>query len=502
MTSKAEVFVEVPNKAFITILSMAAALMQTIDTTIANVALPRMQGALSASQDEIAWVLTSYIVSTAIMIPLTGWLADRFGRKQVFLISVAGFTISSALCGLSTSISQIVIFRLLQGASGAALVPLSQAILFDINPKEQHGKAMALWGIAIMMGPIIGPLLGGWLTENYNWRWVFYINVPIGLFVCFGLWTVMPDTKKILEKFDFFGFAFFSLFVGALQLMLDRGQRADWFNSYEIIVETIVMTLALYLFIIHTLTYTNPFLSQDLFKDRNFVTANILIFIIGLILFATLALLPPMLQTQMGYPVFTTGLVMAPRGVGAMLGMIVVSKLIDKTDARIMIILGLILSAFALWLMMHFSLYMDSKPVIISGFIHGFGIGLSMVPLGAAGFSNLSMKLRNEATAFFNLIRNIGSSVGISIVIALLTRNIQIVHASLSEHITPYINSVPSNEAQLAFANIQVTRQAAMVAYINDFKFLMIITVVSIPLVFLLGPTKKASDSDEVMAME
>src|SRR3984957_2958771 len=258
----------------VTLSVMAATIMQAIDSTIANVALPHMQGTLSATQDQMSWVLTSYIIASAIMIPLTGWLAGRFGRKLVFLISIVGFTIASALCGMAQSLPEIVLFRLLQGMSGAALVPLSQAVLFDINKPEDFGKAMALWGVGVTMGPILGPALGGWLTENYSWRWVFYINVPIGILAFLGLSAFMPETKKHDNRFDFFGFTTLSLFLGALQLMLDRGQLKDWFSSNEITIEALIGGIAFYLFIVHTLTPPLPFLSPALFTDRNFLTGN------------------------------------------------------------------------------------------------------------------------------------------------------------------------------------------------------------------------------------
>jgi len=346
---------EVPNKLFITILIMAAAIMQTIDTTIANVALPRMQGSLSATQDEISWVLTSYIVAAAITIPLTGWLAGRFGRRPVFIISIAGFTVASALCGIATSLNEIVFFRLLQGISGAALLPLSQTILLDINTKENRGKAMAGWGMAVTLGPVIGPVVGGWFTDNYNWRWVFFINVPIGIIVLVGLIAVMPDTKKILGRFDFFGFFSLAISIAALQIMLDRGERQDWFNSNEIIIETMIMGVAFYLFLVHTLTHAKPFVSPILFESRNFIVANVFIFLVVGVLYATLALQPPMLQNEMGYPVFTTGLVTAPRGVGMFFSMMFVGRIIGKINTKIIITCGLLLSIIALWQMTHFS---------------------------------------------------------------------------------------------------------------------------------------------------
>ena len=268
------------NHRLITISVMAATIMQAIDGTIANVALPKMQGTLSATQDQMSWVLTSYIIASAIMIPLTGWLAGRFGRKKVFLISIVGFTIASALCGLATSLPQIVLFRLLQGMSGAALVPLSQAVLFDINRPEDFGKAMALWGVGVTMGPILGPLLGGWLTEDYSWRWVFYINVPIGIAAFISLSASMPETAKHTNKFDFYGFTTLSLALGGIQLMLDRGELKGWFTSGEVLIEALVAGVSLYLFIVHTLTHNRPFLSPRLFKDRNFVTGNVFIFMV------------------------------------------------------------------------------------------------------------------------------------------------------------------------------------------------------------------------------
>jgi len=496
-----DTFVSVPNHGLLTLSVMASTIMQAIYSTIANVALPKMQGTLSATQDQMAWVLTSYIIASAIMIPMSGWLAGRIGRKKVFLISIAGFTIASALCGMALSLSQIVLFRLLQGMSGAALVPLSQAVLFDINSPKNFGKAMAVWGVGVTMGPILGPALGGWLTENYSWRWVFYINVPIGIMAFLGLSAFMPDTKKILNRFDFFGFITLSLALGAFQMMLDRGELKDWFSSTEILIEALLAGLAFYLFIIHTLTHARPFLSPLLFADRNFVTANVFIFLIGVILFATLALLPPMLQNEMGYPVVTTGLVTAPRGAGTMLAMMIVGRLIGRFDARLIMAFGLSLTAFSLWQMTHFSLLMDQRPIIISGVLQGLGVGFTYVPLSTVAFATLPSEFRNEGTAFFNLLRNIGSAIGISVVQFLLTQNTQIMHATLAEHITPYnLNDTAyvashidtASIAGLAALNRMITREASMIAYMNDFKLMMVITIAVIPLLlFLRKPAHK-----------
>lgn len=483
------------NRPLVTFSIMAATIMQALDSTIANVALPQMQGTLSATQDQMGWVLTSYIIAAAIMIPLTGWLAGRFGRKKVFLISVVGFTLTSALCGLSTSLPEIVLFRLLQGISGAALVPLSQAVLFDINPPENHGRAMAIWGVGVTLGPVLGPVLGGWLTEDYSWRWVFFINVPIGIAAFLGLSASLPETKKILGRFDFFGFAMLSLSIGALQLFLDRGELNDWFNSREIIIEAMVACIALYYFLAHSFTHPHPFLSPALFADRNFVTANIFIFLIGVVLFATLALVPPMLQNEMRYPVILSGLVTAPRGAGTMIGMMVVGRLIGRIDARLIIASGLGLTAFSLWQMTQFDLLMNAGPIVVSGIIQGFGIGLAYVPLSTFAFGTLPAALRNEGTAFFNLQRNLGSAIGISVVETLLIQNTQIMHSHLAEHITPYNLNSPltahldlNNPSGVAALNHMITNQAAMIAYLDDYKLMLVLTLAVIPLLILLRP--------------
>ncbi len=499
------------DRPLITLFIMAATIMQALDSTIANVALPQMQGTLSATQDQMGWVLTSYIIAAAIMIPLTGWLAGRFGRKKVFLISIVGFTLTSALCGLSTSLPEIVLFRLLQGISGAALVPLSQAVLFDINPPENHGKAMAMWGIGVTLGPVLGPMLGGWLTQDYSWRWVFFINVPIGIIAFLGLSATMPETKKILSRFDFFGFATLSLCIGALQLFLDRGEVADWFSSGEIITEAMVACVALYYFLVHSFTYPRPFLSPALFADRNFVMANIFIFLIGVVLFATLALIPPMLQNEMNYPVIISGYVTAPRGLGTMIGMIVVGRLIGRIDARLIMAAGLSLTALSLWQMTHFDLLMGASPIVISGVIQGFGIGLVYVPLSTVAFGTLPASLRNEGTAFFNLQRNLGSAIGISVVETLLTRNTQTVHAALAQHVTPYnLNSAaflsshidPHSVPGMLALNQLITQQAAIIAYLDDYKLMMVLTLAVIPLLLLLRPPARAQNPTEIAVME
>jgi len=486
----------------ITASIMLATIMQALDTTIANVALPHMQGSLSATQDQISWVLTSYIVAAAIMTPPTGFLAARFGRKRLFATMVTGFTIASMLCGAATSLEQIVVFRLLQGIFGAGLVPLSQAVLLDSYPREKHGSAMALWGVGVMVGPILGPTLGGYLTEYYNWRWVFYINLPFGMLALAGILTVVPETVRNLDRrFDIFGFALLSLAIGALQMMLDRGESQDWFSSTEIIVETVIAALCFYMFLVQMFTAKNPFIEPGLFKDRNFAAGLVVIFMVGIILLATLALLPPFLQSLMGYPVLTTGYILAPRGIGTMVAMIIVGRLNGRIDARALILLGICLISVSLYEMSTFTVDIPMATLIWTGIIQGFGLGFIFVPLSTVAFSTLNAKYRNEGTAMFSLMRNIGSSIGISVVVTLLAQNTQINHANIGELMNPFREMMHQpllpqswdwhTTSGLAALNGEVTRQATTIGYLNNFIFMMWITLAAIPMLFLIRPKRK-----------
>jgi MFS transporter, DHA2 family, multidrug resistance protein len=495
---RGETQVPVSNRGAITLSIMLATFMQGVDTTIANVALPHMQGSFSAAQDQIAWVVTSYIVAAAIMTPLTGWLAGRFGIKYVFFISVAGFTLASVLCGVAASLAQMVIYRLLQGVCGAALVPLSQSVLLQINPPDRHARAMSVWGMGVILGPIIGPALGGWLTDQYNWRWVFFINVPVGVLAAAGILIFIRETRRALrEPFDFFGFMTLSVAIGALQMFLDRGELKDWFGSTEIWVEATVAGLAFYLFVVHTATATDrSFLNRDLLKDANCAVGTILMFLVAIPLFGTMVLLPTMLQDLLNYPVLTTGLVLVPRGLGTMAAMFVVGRLIGRLDTRLTILAGLALTALALWQMTGFSLVMGMGPVIFTGLLQGFGLGLVFTPLSIVTFSTLPRQILTQGTAIFSLTRNIGSSVGIAVVEALLVENTQTVHSRLVEQLRPDnpIARAPhmaapfslTDPSGIAALNAEATRQAAMVAYIDDFALMMVIVVVGLPLLLLL----------------
>jgi DHA2 family multidrug resistance protein len=513
MAAGEHAFTPVRHKGVITGSVMLATLMQALDTTIANVALPHMQATMSATQDQMGWVLTSYIVATAITIPLSGWLAGEIGRRKVFLTSIVLFTITSALCGMSETLPQIVICRFLQGIAGAALVPLSQAVLFDINAPKDYARAMSTWGIGTQMGPIIGPVLGGWLTDSLSWRWVFYINLPIGVLAFLGLMRTLPERRnETSSTFDFFGFSMLAIGLASLQLMLDRGQLLDWFSSTEIVIETILAGLCLYLFLVHMLSAREPFLKPALFLNRNFSASTAFIFLVGVVMFATLALMPPMLQDQMNYPVVFTGVVTAPRGLGMLMGVFVVARITSHVDARAIIVFGMLITALSLWQMTQFSLQMGAWPVILSGWVQGVGLGFVYVPLTTVAFATLPATLRTEGTAFFNLVRNIGSSIGIAVVIFLVTRNTQALHASLGEHITPYnIDRNPAaiaahvdaaSQKGLAALNAMVTNQGTMVAYIDDFRLMTILTLLTIPFVLLIEKPKPYGGAAHAAVLE
>jgi len=483
------------NRGAITACVILATLMQALDTTIANVALPYMQGSVAASQDQIDWVLTSYIVAAAIMTPPTGFLAGRFGLKRLFLTSIIGFTIASMLCGMAQSLTQIVLFRALQGAFGAALVPLSQTVLFNIYPRERHGFAMALFGLGVMVGPILGPVLGGWLTENYSWRWVFYINLPIGIVGVLGMIAFLPETKRNAERLDWFGFGTLSIALGALQIMLDRGEIKDWFDSGEIIVEAVVAGSAFYLFLAHTFTAERPFVRPALFRDRNFTAGTIFVAVVGLTYYSSLALQPAYLQDLMNYPVVTAGIVMGPRGVGTMAAMLVVGRLVGRVDTRALLALGLSLTAWSFYAMTGWTPDVSQDAIVGVGVVQGIGLGFLFVPLSAATLSTLSTEQRPEAAGFYNLSRNIGSAVGISVVNALMTRNTQANHAVIASHVTavnrgfenPQIAHFwnPVSAAGRAALDSLITGQAQIIAYIDDYKLLMIATLAVIPLLLV-----------------
>jgi DHA2 family multidrug resistance protein len=499
---------DIRNRVPITVALMMATVMNSLDSTIANVALPHIQGSISASPDQITWVLTSYLLATAIMTPLSGWLSVRIGRKLLFMISIAGFTVASMLCGIANSLGEIVAFRLLQGLFGASLIPLSQAVVLDLYPPRQVGQVMALWGAAAILGPIFGPALGGWLTDNLTWRWVFYINLPIGILAFSGISVFMKAGGGSKSRpFDFIGFGALAVAISAFQLLLDRGPSQDWYSSTEIWTETIVAIIAGWIFVAQTLTAARPFFDRALALDRNFVTCCVFGFFVGILLFSTMALLPPMMQELMGYPALTSGLVSMPRGLGSFVAMFVVGRLIGRVDTRMILFVGLSLSTFALWQMSQFDLSMGAMPIIISGVIQGLGIGLIFVPLSTLAFATLAPRYRPEGTGVYTLLRSLGSSVGISIMEGLWTSNTQVVHSTMAARLDPSDPvtraALPpmmslTNPAGLQALNSEITRQSAMVAYVDDFRVMMLITLGVMPLLLLMRTPRYASEAPHV----
>ena len=496
-------------RLIVTVGVMAAVLLQVLDTTIANVALPHMQASLSATQDTINWVLTSYIVASAIALPISGWLADRVGRKRLLLISVVVFTAASVLCATATSLAEMVLFRALQGVGGAFIVPLAQATLFDINPREKHGQAMALFGGGVMIGPILGPVLGGWLTDNYNWRWVFLVNLPVGILCILIMMRFMPNTETHKRKFDMFGFALLAICLASLQFCLDRGEQKDWFSSWEIIVEAGLAIGAGWMFLVHMITTDRPLFDRAMFKDRNFATSLVFMAVTGVLLLAGLALLPPLLQNMYGYSVLQSGFLTAPRGIGTLFSMLIAGRLTGKVDARLLVGIGVILMGVSLHMMTGFAIDQPSRPVIFSGVVQGLGLGLIFVPLQTLAFETLPSKMRTTGAALLNLSRNIGGSIGISVVSTELVRLTQVSHADMAAQITQ--QTIPTADptllqtvapvagpAALAYINGLITKQALFIAYLDDFKLMMIITFAILPLLFFMKRGSKADDTPMV----
>lgn len=473
-----------------------ATIMQVIDTTIANVALPYMQGSMSTTEDQIAWVLTSYIVASAIMMPATGFLARRFGRRNLMLMSLVGFSITSIMCGMAQSLEQIVFFRILQGISGAVISPLTQAILLDIYPLSQRGKVMAIWGVSVTVGPIIGPALGGLITEFYNWRWIFYINLPLSLIAIAGISASLKtgdiDSEK---KLDWQGFLFLALSLGSMQLMLDRGNFKDWFASTEIWVEAILSAVCFYLFIAHSLTAKRPFVDLRLFMDRNYSLSIVFMFLLGFVLYAVMAMMAPFLQHLLGYPSLTAGVLMAPRGFGTMISMLLAGFLVNRFNPKMIMLAGALISTFALWEMSKFDLNVTTSMIIWTGIIQGFGIGIMFVPMTTVSFSTLPADLRADGTSFYTLSRNFGSSVGVAVSLAFIAHYTQVNHASITDHLVPTDQIYRSQAlpplldmhgaAGLTLMNSEITRQAAAIAYLNNFRLMMWMTLLIIPPIFM-----------------
>jgi DHA2 family multidrug resistance protein len=490
---------------FLTTVSVClAAGMQSMDSFTAGVALPSMMGAFSASHDEIAWVLTSFLIAVGVFTPLTAWLSRRVGRKRLLLIAIVGFCFASVLSGMSNSIDQIVPARFLQGTFGAALVPLSQQTLLDAYPRHRHGMAMAWFNVGMLIGLIVGPFLGGYLTEYYSWRYVFFINLPTG-FVAFTMISLfVRETELTRRHFDFVGFLALATAQIALQLMLDRGERLDWFSSPEIVTEAGVAVAALYVFVIHISTARNPFVDPGLFRNRNFAIGMVYIFVLAMLMFGFLGIFPAMMQKALGYSVLASGILLSPRGMTTFVASILSGMLFGRVGPRPILFVALVIMAFSLWQMSTYTLDVDYGTILFTLCMQGVGFGMLSTTVTATAYMTLTPELRPDGTSFLSLSRRIGASIGVSFLVSQLLRYSQANRAALNENISFYNEtlhhlalpekwSLLSKEGLSAFQH-ELTRQADFMAYLDDFRLLALIVVAIIPLVFFLKVARPKPD--------
>jgi len=496
------------NKWVIAATVMIPTIMEIVDISVANVALAHIQGSLSAGVDEVTWVLTSYLVSNAIIIPMTGWLARTFGRKRYLSFSIALFTVSSLMCGSAPNLETLVFFRVLQGIGGGALQPLSQAILLESFPPHQHGVAMAVFGVGIMFGPIIGPFMGGWLTDHLSWRWIFYVNIPIGAIALIMTYFFIYDPsylKKVREKIDYWGLALLITGIGCLQIVLDNGERKDWFNSNFIIILSAVSATALVFFVVVELTTDKPVVDLRLFKDRSFAAGNIMMFISFFCFFGSIVLLPLYLQLLMGYTATLAGMALSPGGIASLISMAVMGRIIGKVDARYILAFGIAVVGISFYMMTRFNLYADYQYVLMPRVIQGFGLGCLFVPLTTLTLTHVQKEKMGDATGIFNLLRNLGGSFGIAFSATMLARRTQINHHRLIEHIAPTDFNfqhayhslrfmLPSmgvepgllDETTLGSIYRELQRQAMMLSFNDSFGYLFLLFFLVIPLLFML----------------
>jgi MFS transporter, DHA2 family, multidrug resistance protein len=498
------------NKWLITIAVMAGTFMEIVDTTVVNVALPHVAGSLAASVDETTWILTAYLVSNAVILPITGWLSALFGRKRFLLICITLFTVSSMLCGMATSLGELIVFRIFQGVGGGALQPISQAILLETFPVQERGMAMAIWGIGVIIAPIVGPVMGGWVTDNLTWRWAFYINLPIGLVSLVMTWLFIFDPDYIRKQragsIDYWGLGLLALGLGTLQVVLDKGEREDWFSSAFITRLAIVSVVSLILLIYRELKVKDPVVDLRLFKERNYAGGVTIFFFFGFVLYGSIMLLPLFLQTIMGYDATLAGWALAFGGIGSLLIMPVVGRLTTVLDSRILVFVGLLINAWAVYLMSLYTPTIDFFNAWWPRFIQGFGLGTTFVSLTTLTMSRTSQEKMGNATGIFNLMRNLGGSFGIATATTLLARRSQFHQSRLVEHLTPY--SLPFTEWQHKISELlpdlgqnwqwwqspqalgalyqEVQRQAQMLAFSDDYWFFTIVFLLLLPMVFLM----------------
>lgn len=485
---------------------MISTILPLLDTTIANVALPHMQAQLNATPETIVWVLTSYIIAHAVAMPATGWLADRVGSRQLFIASTIGFIITSMLCGIAQNLEQMVLFRTLQGISASFVMPLSQSLMLDVTKPSRHASMMTIWGLGAVLGPIMGPLAGGWITENWHWRWAFLVNVPLGLVGVALLYFTLPGHPKRRRQFDLKGFLLLGFAMSALQLLLDRGPHVDWFDAAESWIYLLVAISAFWMALVHLLSTGNPIYDRRLFADINFVIAFVFMMLIGMVIYSTAALLAPMLQVLFHYTAYETGLIIAPRGIGAMIAMHIVAQMQRRAwDPRIPITIGFICVIWSLYAMAGWSLEADGHKFLWSAVVQGFGIGFISMPVYAIAFATLSPRLRTDGSGLLNLSRLVGSSVSISLVTAFYAKSIQTSHQDLGSHLGGSdISAMDAataglfhefGDSALRMIDMEINRQAAMIGYINDFWLLMWGAIIVMPLILLVRPPMAAGAS-------